>query len=277
MPTRSTHTHTQTHTVHTLRTHPPGSCTCRDLAEQTHKCFQAYGKHLAAPQLRSVLLVGGLDAAAQLRALKQGAAGCVRLCCCACACMCLCLCMCMCMHVADTVGGRASTTAASVLLPTPELAPCRRAICLLTACHLPFFPFFLSAAAAAAASSAQVLRLWWAPQGVCWTLWRVASCPWTGCVVCCQRGLVVCKAWLTAACLPSNTGSASHATPGGGVDTNTATHAPLSATNTPADSHAHATTHRFASLCWMRPTGWWRTAKTPSTRCSSACPRGEQA
>jgi hypothetical protein len=48
-------------------------CACRDLAEQTHKCFQAYGKCLPAPGLSSVLLVGGLDAAAQLRALKAGA------------------------------------------------------------------------------------------------------------------------------------------------------------------------------------------------------------
>lgn len=46
---------------------------CRDLAEQTHKCFQAYGKCLQAPGLSSVLLVGGLDAAAQLKALKAGA------------------------------------------------------------------------------------------------------------------------------------------------------------------------------------------------------------
>lgn len=45
---------------------------CRDLAEQTHKCFQAYGKHLTAPALSSVLLVGGVDAGPQLRALKEG-------------------------------------------------------------------------------------------------------------------------------------------------------------------------------------------------------------
>jgi superfamily II DNA/RNA helicase len=48
---------------------------CRDLAEQTHKCFQAYGKYLTAPALSSVLLVGGLDAGAQLKALKQGGDG----------------------------------------------------------------------------------------------------------------------------------------------------------------------------------------------------------
>jgi superfamily II DNA/RNA helicase len=48
---------------------------CRDLAEQTHKCFQAYGKYLTAPALSSVLLVGGLDAGAQLKALKQGEDG----------------------------------------------------------------------------------------------------------------------------------------------------------------------------------------------------------
>lgn len=45
----------------------------RDLAEQTHKCFEAYSKYLAAPALSSVLLVGGLDAGAQLRALQAGA------------------------------------------------------------------------------------------------------------------------------------------------------------------------------------------------------------
>jgi ATP-dependent RNA helicase DDX1 len=44
----------------------------RDLAEQTHKCFQAYGKHLNAPALSSVLLVGGMDAGAQFKALKEG-------------------------------------------------------------------------------------------------------------------------------------------------------------------------------------------------------------
>lgn len=48
------------------------SHTNRDLAEQTHKCFQQYGKHLTAPGLSSVLLVGGLDAGAQLKALKEG-------------------------------------------------------------------------------------------------------------------------------------------------------------------------------------------------------------
>jgi ATP-dependent RNA helicase DDX1 len=45
----------------------------RDLAEQTHKCFQAYGKHLSTPALSSVLLVGGLDPGAQFKALKEGA------------------------------------------------------------------------------------------------------------------------------------------------------------------------------------------------------------
>lgn len=47
----------------------------RDLAEQTHKCFQAYGKHLTAPALSSVLLVGGVDAGPQFRALKEGGLG----------------------------------------------------------------------------------------------------------------------------------------------------------------------------------------------------------
>lgn len=46
---------------------------CRDLAEQTHKCFEAYGKFLTAPSLSSVLLVGGLDAGPKLKALKAGA------------------------------------------------------------------------------------------------------------------------------------------------------------------------------------------------------------
>lgn len=45
----------------------------RDLAEQTHKCFQAYSKHLTAPALTSVLLVGGLDPGPQLKVLKAGA------------------------------------------------------------------------------------------------------------------------------------------------------------------------------------------------------------
>eukprot|EP00879_Flechtneria_rotunda_P016993 GHRR01017789.1.p1 GENE.GHRR01017789.1~~GHRR01017789.1.p1 ORF type:complete len:516 (+),score=173.42 GHRR01017789.1:811-2358(+) len=45
----------------------------RDLAEQTHNCFQQYSKYLTAPSLSSVLLVGGMDAGPQLRALKAGA------------------------------------------------------------------------------------------------------------------------------------------------------------------------------------------------------------
>eukprot|EP00878_Enallax_costatus_P008760 GHUV01009156.1.p1 GENE.GHUV01009156.1~~GHUV01009156.1.p1 ORF type:complete len:518 (+),score=137.30 GHUV01009156.1:119-1672(+) len=45
----------------------------RDLAEQTHKCFEAYSKYLAAPSVSTVLLGGGLDAGAQLKALKRGA------------------------------------------------------------------------------------------------------------------------------------------------------------------------------------------------------------
>lgn len=53
-----------------LRTDCAGA---RDLAEQTHQCFQAYSKHLSAPTLTSVLLVGGLDAGPQLKALKAGA------------------------------------------------------------------------------------------------------------------------------------------------------------------------------------------------------------
>lgn len=45
----------------------------RDLAEQTHKCFQAYARHLSCPPVASVLLVGGLDAGQQLCALQAGA------------------------------------------------------------------------------------------------------------------------------------------------------------------------------------------------------------
>ncbi|KXZ56945.1 hypothetical protein GPECTOR_1g852 [Gonium pectorale] len=44
----------------------------KDLAEQTANCFTDYGKHLAAPQLRTGLFVGGTDAGPQLRALREG-------------------------------------------------------------------------------------------------------------------------------------------------------------------------------------------------------------
>lgn len=54
---------------------PEQLCAYRDLAEQTHKCFQLYGKHLTAPALSSVLLVGGVDAGPQFRALKEGEGG----------------------------------------------------------------------------------------------------------------------------------------------------------------------------------------------------------
>ncbi|GAB4816240.1 hypothetical protein N2152v2_003286 [Parachlorella kessleri] len=44
----------------------------RDLAEQTHKAISSFRKHLEAPAIRNELLVGGVAANAQLRALKEG-------------------------------------------------------------------------------------------------------------------------------------------------------------------------------------------------------------
>ena len=45
----------------------------RDLAEQTFQCLQDYKKHMSAPRIAAMLAVGGVDLAAQVRELKQGA------------------------------------------------------------------------------------------------------------------------------------------------------------------------------------------------------------
>lgn len=44
----------------------------RDLAEQTFRCVADYARHLSSPAVQCVLLVGGLDAAAQLRQVNGG-------------------------------------------------------------------------------------------------------------------------------------------------------------------------------------------------------------
>jgi len=44
----------------------------RDLAEQTANCISHYGKYLDQPKLLSSLFVGGVDAGAQMRALRDG-------------------------------------------------------------------------------------------------------------------------------------------------------------------------------------------------------------
>eukprot|EP00803_Ostreobium_quekettii_P004828 evm.model.scf_578.6 EVM.evm.TU.scf_578.6 scf_578:62481-70261(+) len=44
----------------------------RDLAEQTHDCITDFGKYLKAPTVANALFVGGVDAKAQARALREG-------------------------------------------------------------------------------------------------------------------------------------------------------------------------------------------------------------
>jgi superfamily II DNA/RNA helicase len=44
----------------------------RDLAEQTHHAITSFRKYLESPTIRNELLVGGVPANAQLRALKEG-------------------------------------------------------------------------------------------------------------------------------------------------------------------------------------------------------------
>jgi len=44
----------------------------RDLAEQTHKAVADFGKHFSGPSLRAELLVGGGEAAAQARGMREG-------------------------------------------------------------------------------------------------------------------------------------------------------------------------------------------------------------
>ncbi|PNW85486.1 hypothetical protein CHLRE_03g188750v5 [Chlamydomonas reinhardtii] len=44
----------------------------KDLAEQTANCFNDYGKHLKAPEVKTGLFVGGMDAAPQIRMLREG-------------------------------------------------------------------------------------------------------------------------------------------------------------------------------------------------------------
>eukprot|EP00930_Biecheleria_cincta_P028728 TRINITY_DN20036_c0_g2_i1.p1 TRINITY_DN20036_c0_g2~~TRINITY_DN20036_c0_g2_i1.p1 ORF type:complete len:850 (-),score=175.02 TRINITY_DN20036_c0_g2_i1:105-2654(-) len=49
----------------------------RDLAEQTYKCMEKFGKHLENPTVRVTLFVGGIDEKAQFRALEEGVDICV--------------------------------------------------------------------------------------------------------------------------------------------------------------------------------------------------------
>ena len=44
----------------------------RDLAEQTHKYFADFSKYFSAPAIKPGLFVGGLDAGAQIRQLREG-------------------------------------------------------------------------------------------------------------------------------------------------------------------------------------------------------------
>ena len=44
----------------------------RDLAEQTHQCFEAYAKHVASPPVTCALLIGGVNTKAAEAALKAG-------------------------------------------------------------------------------------------------------------------------------------------------------------------------------------------------------------
>ncbi|KAG2489591.1 hypothetical protein HYH03_011872 [Edaphochlamys debaryana] len=44
----------------------------KDLAEQTANCCVEYGKHLAAPAVKTALFVGGVDAAPQIKQLRDG-------------------------------------------------------------------------------------------------------------------------------------------------------------------------------------------------------------
>lgn len=45
----------------------------RDLAEQTYRCLLDYKKHMPSPALEAVLLVGGTDVRADIKALQGGA------------------------------------------------------------------------------------------------------------------------------------------------------------------------------------------------------------
>ncbi|KAH8058494.1 DNA/RNA helicase [Aureococcus anophagefferens] len=44
----------------------------RDLAEQTHQCFEAYAKHVTGPSLNCALLIGGVNTKAAETALRNG-------------------------------------------------------------------------------------------------------------------------------------------------------------------------------------------------------------
>lgn len=44
----------------------------KDLAEQTANCFNDYGKHLKAPEVKTGLFVGGMDAAPQVGVRREG-------------------------------------------------------------------------------------------------------------------------------------------------------------------------------------------------------------
>ena len=90
----------------------------RDLAEQTFQCLQDYKKHMSAPRIAAMLAVGGVDLAAQVRELKQGAhivvgtpgriedlvkggkLSCAKVRTHACVCVCVvCVCVCVCVCV----------------------------------------------------------------------------------------------------------------------------------------------------------------------------------